>query len=501
MQKHLLQRSLTQHHAEMGAGLNVKIYSYKADETKDTKVGGRKHKTVSWGLLVAGKKEEWIVQVDETVGSKTGMGHKQVIFTVAGQEKFNGGLKDDFKFHQPNKGLPKNMKKEDAYEVLATSANNQWCRAKITKAAGEGKFEAAVKIPDANDPSGNSFKEITFPIVEAKNIRDAISKKPVEVPSVNVNLLVPKENPWKPQLTIENQGFENFLVVPTPKDLWTRPDQKVTVNLKVSEDRKKITSEGIGHGMLKKFHENEVFLLPNSSVDKFLCSWKIQIGPYGTHDIVLKAEKKTGGMNMDFAHGSGTCALMIDGETIVEAEPEDLFGDGKTWQVDFAFQGNTAVTCDVYKENAAGLSTGEIAKGKTVSFTDGKKGQCSHTFSIRANPKDLKQAKCLLVTDTEEKDVLNLPQWKDVGKEPDINDDLQTVEMTHSLRIPHASAEGGGLSDDMMGVMHDMFGQEGSQSLMRMFTLCSCQGAGDAVADPNTQVIVAGNQASSSAGP
>merc|ERR1712048_1393997 len=96
---------------------------------------------------------------------------------------------------------------------------------------GDGLFEVMVKMPDNCGFGG--LRDVTYPALNKTDIRDALTKEPLQVTEQVLTLKVPQQDPLRAALNVNKQASAlQYIGRPTPKI-----DQGLNqVNLVLSDD-------------------------------------------------------------------------------------------------------------------------------------------------------------------------------------------------------------------------------------------------------------------------
>jgi len=398
----------------------------------DEKTLGKSHKKWNWTFNLGGELQEWEVKVDEAV-----VGANTLEFRMAGKEMFKNKMQQDYEHKLPVRG---GLKLEKAYEVKSMNSTDIWYPATLTEFRPDGKYEAVVTMPP--DQYGES-KKVHYPIVEANRIRDPFSKKLVEVPVSNINLLVKKDNALTPELTINGHNFASYICVPTPP----KGKGPAEINFKVDKNRTMVDAD-VGHGQLKEaLDPTRPDYKPKSKAckkTKLKSEWEIQIGSWGSHYIVAETKSKS----------SKEIQITIDDQLVVGGSAADL--GSNEWMVDIAVQGKLTLKYQLHKTNANGVALEEtqVVTKKLV-----------HSNTIRVSVPDHTNLETATL-ECDEVEFSRLEQYKNPPSESKINGTLETLESTHGVQVPYVSGDGASSGNDFADLI------PGGAGLLGMFDCC-----------------------------
>jgi len=305
------------------------------------------------------------------------------------------------------------------YEAQPGYASGPWFLATILKQLPGGIFEAVLTLPG---PGG--VREVTVPGLTPEQLREAKSKKPLEVPREReLRLHVPCRDPLQASLRISGaEGLEScwshlaiFSPSPTRVGETLQPFLR-TVDLQVSKDRHRVRAS-VGGSHLKLFLTDEVRAVTRDPYGE-LCLWTLRVGPLTEHTIEVER----------WGEQSRTILLKVDGEPIVTCSAKNLQRQDQDYSLKFVIYRATCTIYHVYETNRAGDrldSTGSV-KEKRPFF---------HHCEVRIPQRgDIRGSKLLV----DGRDFAELPRYvKSYGQEASIVVDAETLRTQFGLLIPH----------------------------------------------------------------
>lgn len=222
-----------------------------------------------------------------------------------------------------------------------------WYPATITGQRDDGFFEVTAQ----ETLQSGLITEVKYPAVHKDNLREAVSKKPLNVPENCLLLDVPKQDPLRATLSLANgELVTHHFGRPSPPRAAVQ--QKSEISVKVSKDRSTlIASEG--HQVISHLVSGEV-QAKASEAERLRHSWTVQVGPFAEHTVEITKKHTLGKI----------VTLLVDGEVLAEATAADVGCTGNEWQCKFRFVGERVLDFEVYKTNAEGGTLDEIGHVK-----------------------------------------------------------------------------------------------------------------------------------------
>jgi len=218
-----------------------------------------------------------------------------------------------------------------------SNSGETWFPATITGQREDGFFEVSAQEPDEN----GWIREVKYPAVHKDNLREAASQKPLSVPEKSLTLEVPKEDPLRAVLSLENGELVTHHFGRASPALKVH-QQKSLIAVKVSQDRSALTASA-GHQVLAHFVSGEV-RANTCEVERLRHSWTLQAGPFAEHTVEVVKRHTL----------SKIVTLLVDGKTLVEASAADIGSVGDEWHCKFRLIGERVLDFQVYKTNASG---------------------------------------------------------------------------------------------------------------------------------------------------
>jgi len=151
-------------------------------------------------------------------------------------------------------------------------------------------------------------------------------------------------------------------------------------------------------------------------------TWRLQIGPFATHEIELERKYRF----------NKTISLTVDGELLVESTAEDLESPEGIWQCNFRFSGEKFVDWEVFEKSPSGQT---LRTQAVVSDKRPYSHECVVSFPVEealASQMDLSVA--TLVIDGIE--YLELPKGLQAVEEEGLTLDVQALKGSYSLSVP-----------------------------------------------------------------
>eukprot|EP00929_Paragymnodinium_shiwhaense_P084921 TRINITY_DN4543_c0_g1_i2.p1 TRINITY_DN4543_c0_g1~~TRINITY_DN4543_c0_g1_i2.p1 ORF type:complete len:508 (+),score=116.95 TRINITY_DN4543_c0_g1_i2:94-1617(+) len=269
------------------------------------------------------------------------------VFPGMGNDK-SSKMFEDVRWKKPFRGQAKGIGVKHFFEVTAAG---DWRPATLTSQREDGLFEAMVTLPDVKRPG--EFKEVFMPGFQKEEIRQAGTKEPLRAPERSLNLEVPKNDPLRAILYIDDSWggkdlMTHYFARPTPAPGSGLSDVKA--NFKVNVARTEVLGD-MGHHLFSEFIKNEVYLMDQVAPSAQKKMWTIAIGPHAVHNIQLEKKWK-----------SKIATLTVDDATLIEAAGEDLDCQKGQWECKFLFKGEKLVNFEVNETNADGDPLEAIAK-------------------------------------------------------------------------------------------------------------------------------------------
>lgn len=321
-------------------------------------------------------------------------------------------LREDFEMKWPFRGSAKGINEKNWFEIRpATNNVEQWFPATITKQRDDGRFEALVEMPNGT----GGVNQVKFDALKKEDIREASSKKPLNLPERFFVLMVPMENPLLAEIKIDGTELvTHYFARPTPVPRQTHCRSKITC--KVDKDRRKVNAD-IGHVALSRFLSMEPRAV-KSEPGTLRHAWTVQIGPWAQHRIEIEKRHKR----------SKAVTITVDGEVLVEATADDIECSGEDGSFDcrFSFRGQRCIDYEVHETNKDGepLSTKATVSQKqkftvdvVVTMPDDKNLHTTELFLDGVNFKALTPV-------------------ADEHTEENLSIDVQAMQMSFGLNVP-----------------------------------------------------------------
>jgi hypothetical protein len=162
---------------------------------------------------------------------------------------------------------------------------------------------------------------------------------------------VPKQDPLRAVLSLANGELVTHHFGRSSPALDV-PEQKSEIALKVSQDRKALTTIA-SHQVLAHFVSGEV-QAKTCEVDRLRHSWTVQAGPFAEHKVEVMKRHTIGKI----------VTLLVDGKVLVEASAVDIGCAGEEWHCKFRLIGERVLDFEVYKTNTTGGVLDEIGHVK-----------------------------------------------------------------------------------------------------------------------------------------
>jgi hypothetical protein len=263
-------------------------------------------------------------------------------------------LFQDFSYQWPLRGsIREGLDEADRFEVRPNHGREEWFPATLTKRRDDGLFEAEVTIP----VSFNGSQKLTCPALNTIDIRDRMTKQPVQVTEQVLVLQVPKEDPLQAFLSVN--GHESALSSfgrPTPKRGQT-PNE---ISMKIKKNDRRFIEANVGHRVLSHFLSGEARRVV-SDVQRHSHSWTVQLGPFAEHSIKVEHQ----------AWPSRIVTLTVDDETFVDGSAFEYSCEDKLWEFKFRFSGEKAIKFTVFESNMGGVpldTMGDVIKREKHAY-------------------------------------------------------------------------------------------------------------------------------------
>jgi len=343
------------------------------------------------------------------------------IFPSSGNDRAK--LKEDLKWQCPFRGTIVGIGEKNRFELKPQHGGGDlWYTATILEQREDGNFKVVAWMPN----NEGDLREVEFPAVKQESLREAQGqKRPVVTPLRSLVLQVPMADPKNSTLTVDGSTLmTHFFARPTPapsKEPGLTGLLTPTRTLfRVSRDGSQVTCE-LGHNLLSHFLSGQVKHLDQDST-KERRSWRIKIGPFATHEIVLERKYMF----------NKAISLMVDGELLVESTAEDLESPEGLWQCNFQFCGEKFLDWEVYEKSPSGST---LYTQAVVSEKRPYSHECVVSFPVEeafASSIDLSVA-TLVIDKTE---YLELPQALEVVEEQNLVLDVEALKGSYSLSVP-----------------------------------------------------------------
>jgi hypothetical protein len=294
----------------------------------------------------------------------------QPIFGGAGSAKLT--MTEDFCYRWPLRATILGISERGFYEMqLPHSMRDIWFPATITRQREDGLFE--VTAHESNQHG--EFWDEKYPAVDRKNLREALTGKPLVVPEDILLLEVPKENPLQAALKMASgKLITHHFGKPSPSLIA----QERELGFKVSKNRSQVIAD-VEVSVLAHFVSGEVRSI-KSDVERLRRTWTFQLGPFAEHTVEIRKNSTLGKV----------ITLVVDGEVLIECTPAEIGCNDSEWLCNFRLVGERVTDFEVYKTNK---------DGTPLEATDHVKDRRSYKHDCKVElPKDwdLSAAKLLV---------------------------------------------------------------------------------------------------------
>jgi len=335
-------------------------------------------------------------------------------------------LKEDLKWQCPFRGTIVGIGERNCFEFKPEHGDGDlWYAATVLGQREDGLFKVAVSMPAGE----GGLWVVEFPAVKEELLREAEGqKRPVKTPLRSLILQVPMADPKSSTLSVDGSTLmTHFFSRPTPAPSKEQGGSSLTGLLtptrtlfRVSRDGSQVTSE-LGHDQLSHFLSGQVKQIAQDA-SKDRRTWRLQIGPFATHEIELERKYRF----------NKTISLTVDGELLVESTAEDLESPEGIWQCNFRFSGEKFVDWEVFEKSPSGQT---LRTQAVVSDKRPYSHECVVSFPVEealASQMDLSVA--TLVIDGIE--YLELPKGLQAVEEEGLTLDVQALKGSYSLSVP-----------------------------------------------------------------
>lgn len=335
-------------------------------------------------------------------------------------------LKEDLKWQCPFRGTIVGIGERNCFEFKPEHGDGDlWYAATVLEQREDGLFKVAVSMPAGE----GGLRVVEFPAVKEELLREAEGqKRPVKTPLRSLILQVPMADPKSSTLSVDGSTLmTHFFSRPTPAPSKEQGGSSLTGLLtptrtlfRVSRDGSQVTSE-LGHDQLSHFLSGQVKQIAQDA-SKDRRTWRLQIGPFATHEIELERKYRF----------NKTISLTVDGELLVESTAEDLESPEGIWQCNFRFSGEKFVDWEVFEKSPSGQT---LRMQAVVSDKRPYSHECVVSFPVEealASQMDLSVA--TLVIDGIE--YLELPKGLQAVEEEGLTLDVQALKGSYSLSVP-----------------------------------------------------------------
>lgn len=378
---------------------------------------GSHSKVEKWKVHVTGREEaiEIEVQVDKGV-----VGGPEVCIKVDGQQLFpkqgkskKAKLKEDFLYKWPFRGQARGINEPFFYEVqppISEAGASVWHPATVMSQREDGNFEVLVQTP-CNEATIKEIREVCYPALPARYIRDASTNEQIHVPHRVLILKVPKRDPLQAMLSVDGFLITHFL-----GRLTTVRGDETRIVLTVNKARTIVTGN-VGHSVLVHQLSGEPRRVEWSGT-KQKVSWTVQIGPFCEH--LLELEKKR--------QFSKVFTLSIDGTILVESSGDDIDNDfDGLWYCQFRLIGMRELDFSVFETTRHGDPLDSMA---IVSRSFSGVHMCEITVH---DEKDLSSTE-LRINDVNFKRLLPKAE---PHPEPNLAVKIDAMQAQYDLRVPY----------------------------------------------------------------
>eukprot|EP00928_Gymnodinium_smaydae_P055436 TRINITY_DN3898_c0_g2_i1.p1 TRINITY_DN3898_c0_g2~~TRINITY_DN3898_c0_g2_i1.p1 ORF type:complete len:507 (-),score=58.47 TRINITY_DN3898_c0_g2_i1:2102-3571(-) len=405
---------------------DILIEEYTCVDSHDTLPFGKfrpRTKTLSWRVQVPGLEQELDVRVRvHAAGLVFGpevnvtVGNSQLFPLDKTRQRYQLG--EDFEHSWTVYATLRDLSepyKESFYEVKPDASLDTWYPATLTSQRGDGTFEAWVTMPNVVGIPRPYF----FPAVCICDIREARTKKPLQIDQKTLVLRVPSDDPMTASLTVEGDKPEVAALA-----RWTPfASDAVTVSpslqLNVSKYRTHISSS-VGHSVLSHFLSGEVRNV--SQEDRRLRkSWTIEVGPGILHTIEIKRDHWP----------SNVVTLKVDGKVMVRSSTENIGCSNDAWHCDFQLVGERHLMFDMNEVTRFGNT---LDSRNTVQVPL----PFSHSCCVFVRRDNLKFDIPSAILTIDGKEFTELPFTKNLPSEaPLVDISWEVFKLRYGLDIPH----------------------------------------------------------------
>mmetsp|Transcript_53564 Transcript_53564/g.148956 ORF Transcript_53564/g.148956 Transcript_53564/m.148956 type:complete len:440 (+) Transcript_53564:64-1383(+) len=396
---------------------------------------GSQCKESRWKVQAGVGTEPFVIKVHV---DKAVVGSTQVMVECAGEKVFPASgsaqkakMEEDIFWSKSFQGTVKGIGVRDVFEVRPPAFGvRHWFKCILTRQHDEGYFEVMALMPDGK----GDFKEECLKDVEPRDIREASSKKILELVERRLTLEVPMSDALHATLSVDNGDLiTHYFARPTP------PPGKLAspmLKIKVNKERTEVSGD-VGHSVLTGF----VAMQPHqveTSADKLKHSWTLQIGPWSEHKILV--EKK-------YAK-SPIVTLTVDDTLLCEAAPEDLDISSDVWECKFQLKGEKCLNFEVYETTPDGVT---LDSKDDVNIWSKVMVECD----VRVpDGNDLSSAQLFVDGNS----YLDLQRKPSEYAESNIRLSPQDFSMTYHNYVPykinHKAQGGSGTSENQWGIFH-----------------------------------------------
>mmetsp|Transcript_104408 Transcript_104408/g.207354 ORF Transcript_104408/g.207354 Transcript_104408/m.207354 type:complete len:575 (-) Transcript_104408:286-2010(-) len=341
------------------------------------------------------------------------------IFPPSGSDKAK--LKEDLKWQCPFRGTIVGIGERNRFEYKPEHGGGDlWYPATVLAQREDGLFKVAACIP-----AGEGVKEVEFPAIKQEFLREADGQKQqVCTPLRSLVLQVPMADPKNSTLSVdESTLMTHFFARPSPapsKELGSSSLSGLLTPtrtlFRASRDGSQVTCE-LGHSQLSHFLSGQVNQIAQD-ISRERRNWRIQIGPFASHEIELERKYKS----------NKAVSLTVDGELLVESTAEDLESPDGLWQCNFHFYGEKFLDWEVFETSPSGSKLNTQA---VVSEKRRYKHDCVVTCPVDPQT-DFSDA--TLVIDGIE--YLELPQTLRASEDIGLVLDVEALQGSYRLSVP-----------------------------------------------------------------
>lgn len=326
-------------------------------------------------------------------------------------------LKEDFTHSWPFRGTVKNLGTKHFYQVRPEFGKaDEWYAATLTKQLDDALFKAILWVPNGK----GAFEEVAYPAVKACNIREAASQTKVKIPQRALVLSVPKDDPMRSTLCIDGSALEmmtHFFARPTPAANQYSAAPKISFD--VSKDRKWVAARcpqgPVGHHRLTHFLSGEVRRISETGAGQKR-TWTFAVGPFAEHIVTL--EKKSS--------GSRLYAMFVDGQLLVESQPEEIECSTGLWECTFRFVGQRQLEWELFETDGNGTSLD--SRGKVLEAS-----KFTHEVEVRVElDQDISTAKLSI----DNRPFASFTEMRMPANEDAINVSTDALRGTYGIIVP-----------------------------------------------------------------